>query len=77
MQCRQATLTTVNSPPTIVNPGNLTGTVGTPVDITIGASDPEGLAVTFSASGMPTGLSINSASGRITGTPSVAGSFNV
>jgi len=77
MQCRQATLTTVNSPPTIVNPGNLTGTVGVPVDITIGASDPDGQPITFAASGLPTGLSINTSSGRITGTPSAPGSFVV
>ena len=77
MQCRQATLTTVNSPPTIVNPGTLTNTVGTPVSITIGASDPDGQAITFSASGLPTGLSINTSTGQITGTPSVPGSFIV
>ena len=77
MQCRQATLTAVNSPPNVVNPGNLTGIVGVPVDITIGASDPEGQAITFSATGLPTGLSINSDTGRITGTPTVPGSFNV
>jgi YVTN family beta-propeller protein len=77
MQCRQATLTTVNSPPTIVNPGTLTGTVGVPVDITIGASDPDGQPITFAASGLPTGLSINTSSGRITGTPSAPGSFIV
>ena len=77
MQCRQATLISVNSPPNVVNPGNLTGVVGVAVDITIGASDPEGQAITFSATGLPTGLSINATSGRITGTPSVAGAFNV
>ena len=75
MQCRQATLTAVNSPPTIVNPGNLTGTVGVPVDITIGASDPDDQAVTFSASGLPTGLNINAGTGQITGTPTSCSQF--
>ena len=77
MQCRQAPLTSVNLPPNITNPGTLTGTVGVPVDITIGASDPEGQALTFSATGLPNGLSINAGSGRITGTPTTAGSFSV
>ena len=77
MQCRQASLTTVNSPPTIVNPGTLSGTVGVSLDIAIGASDPDGQAITFSASGLPSGLSINANTGHITGTPLVPGSFIV
>ena len=77
MQCRQATLTAVNSPPNVTNPGNLTGVVGVPVDITIGASDPEGQALTFSATGLPPILSINSGTGRITGTPTTSGAFSV
>lgn len=73
--CRQATLTPTNDPPVIVNPGTQTGSVGVAVDITIGATDPEGDPITFSATGLPPNLSINSGTGRITGTPTTAGNF--
>jgi YVTN family beta-propeller protein len=76
LQCRQANASQTNLPPSVVNPGNLVSTVGVPVDITIGASDPEGLPLTFSASGLPPPLSINASSGRITGTPTTLGNFN-
>ena len=76
LQCRQATATTTNSPPTVVNPGNLTSTIGVPVNMTISASDPEGQALTFTATGLPGGLGINQSTGVITGTPSTLGTFN-
>lgn len=73
--CRQATLTPTNDPPVIVNPGTQTASVGVAVDITIGATDPEGDPITFSATGLPPGLSINPGTGRIAGTPTTAGTF--
>ena len=61
----------------VTNPGSQSGTVGTAVSpLQISASDSAGKALTYSASGLPTGLSISS-SGSITGTPTVAGTFNV
>jgi subtilase family serine protease len=62
---------------TVTNPGSRTGTVGTATSLQIQASDSAGLALTYTASGLPTGLSINSSSGLISGTPSAAGTFNV
>jgi hypothetical protein len=62
---------------TVTNPGNQTGTVGTPVSLQITATDSaSGQTLTFSATGLPGGLSISS-SGLITGTPTTAGTSNV
>ena len=44
-----------------------------PQTIAINAQDPENDAVTWSATGLPTGASLNTASGMITGAPTTAG----
>jgi Putative Ig domain len=61
---------------TVNNPGNKTGTVGTATSLQMTGSDSGGLALTWSATGLPTGLSI-STTGLISGTPSAAGTFSV
>ncbi|HET9169905.1 MAG TPA: RICIN domain-containing protein [Actinospica sp.] len=62
---------------TVTNPGAMTGAVGQAVNgLQIQATDSAaGQTLTYSAGGLPTGLSISS-SGRITGTPSAAGTYN-
>jgi hypothetical protein len=61
----------------VTNPGNQTGTVGTAVSLQISATDSaSGQTLTYSATGLPAGLSISS-SGLITGTPTTAGTFSV
>ncbi len=63
---------------TMTNPGNQTGTVGTPVSLQLHASDSaSGQTLTYSATGLPAGLSINSSTGLISGTPSAAVTANV
>jgi serine protease len=61
---------------TVNNPGSKTGTVGTATSLQMTGTDSGGLALTYSATGLPTGLSISS-SGLISGTPSTAGTYSV
>ncbi|GLX48363.1 zinc metalloprotease [Streptomyces hygroscopicus subsp. hygroscopicus] len=61
---------------TVTNPGNQSTTTGSSVSLSIKASDSAGAALTYSASGLPTGLSINSSTGVISGTASTAGTYS-
>ncbi len=47
----------------------------TPLNFSV--SDPDGETLNFTHTGLPTGLAINSTTGRITGTPSAGGTYNV
>ncbi len=66
-----------NNPPTISNPGNQDHLLGDVINLAINASDPDGDQLTYSASGLPSDLAINSASGTITGTLDTVGQYNV
>jgi len=58
---------------TVTNPGTQTSTVGTAASLQISASDSaSGQTLTYAATGLPAGLSINSSSGLISGTPTTA-----
>jgi hypothetical protein len=62
---------------TVTNPGNQSGAVGTAVSLQISATDSaSGQTLTYSATGLPAGLSISS-SGLISGTPTTAGTSSV
>ncbi len=60
----------------MANPGAQTGTVGTAVSKRSRATDSAGKALTFSATGLPAGLSISTA-GLISGTPTTAATYTV
>jgi hypothetical protein len=63
---------------TVTNPGSQSGSVGTAVSLQISASDSaSGQTLTYSATGLPAGLSIGSTTGLISGTPTAAGSSAV
>jgi len=63
---------------TVTSPGNQTSTVGTAVSLQIKATDSaSGQTLTYSATGLPAGLSISSSTGLITGTPTTAGTSSV
>jgi chitinase len=77
----QLTFASSATPPantvTVSSPGNQTGTVGTAASLQVSGSDSaSGQTLTFSATGLPAGLSISS-SGLISGTPSTAATSNV
>ena len=63
---------------TVTSPGNQSGTVGTAASVKVSASDSaSGQTLTYSASGLPPGESINSSTGLISGTPTASGTYNV
>ncbi|MYS22319.1 Beta-glucanase, GH16 family [Streptomyces sp. DvalAA-14] len=63
---------------TVTNPGNQTTATGTAVSTQIHATDStSGQTLTYSATGLPAGLSINPSSGLISGTPTAAGTSTV
>jgi hypothetical protein len=63
---------------TVTSPGSQSGTVGTAVSLPVKATDSAaGQTLAYSATGLPAGLSINAATGLISGTPAAAATSSV
>ncbi|MFJ9560421.1 putative Ig domain-containing protein [Streptomyces fuscichromogenes] len=61
---------------TVTNPGSQSTATGSAVSLQISATDSASATLTYSASGLPTGLSISSSTGLISGTASTAGTYS-
>lgn len=60
----------------VTNPGNQNTVTGSAASLQIQASSTNAGALSYAATGLPTGLSINSSTGLISGTASTAGTYN-
>jgi Domain of unknown function (DUF4082)/Putative Ig domain/Pectate lyase superfamily protein len=65
---------TASAKPAITSLLTASGTAGTPFSYTITATNNP---TSFNATGLPTGLSVNTSTGAISGTPSAAGTYSV
>ena len=66
-----------NAPPSLTNPGKLSSTVGQPTSLQLTGSDPDGQPLTYSATGLPPGLSLMASTGYISGSGITAGNYSV
>jgi hypothetical protein len=65
------------SAPRLINPGDQRMYPGATVNLQIEASDPRGLPLTYAMTNLPPGLSVNTTTGLITGSPTTKGSYRV
>lgn len=63
--------------PVLANPGAQAMLLGATANLVLSAGDPNGDALSYGAAGLPPGLMIDAASGRISGAATTSGSYNV
>ena len=66
-----------NAPPALTNPGTQSSKVGQPASLQLVGSDPKGDVLTYSATGLPPGLTLMASTGYVSGTPTTSGSYSV
>jgi hypothetical protein len=65
----------VNGPVTITNPGDQSNNAGDSVSVQVQAANTGSGTLSYSATGLPSGLSINTSTGLISGTITAGGAF--
>jgi hypothetical protein len=71
------TVTDTNRAPVVTRPADRTDRLDQVVRLALVGSDPDGDAITWSATGLPLGISLNAVSGVIEGTTALVGTFTV
>ena len=71
------TVTDTNRAPVLTPPTDQQHVAGDLVALQIGAADPDGDALSFTASGLPAGVTLDSATGTLAGAASAAGQYTV
>lgn len=66
-----------NVAPEIINPGNQLSSIDSHIEFNIFAADVNNDALSYSATGLPAGLSINNSSGKISGIVNTAGNYRI
>jgi large repetitive protein len=66
-----------NQPPSLALVASQNGKSGTAASLTLAGADPDNDPLSYSASGLPAGLTLNTTSGAISGTPTTAAVYDV
>ena len=66
-----------NMAPVFAAVADRSSVIGQPVSLQLVAEDPEGQPLTYTATGLPPGLTLQSSTGFISGTPTTVGTYNV